>query len=51
MENEQVQEPQSQPIIGLVTNCHSYGTCKSQKVVTCGGCPDFRPKNIQGVKK
>jgi hypothetical protein len=52
MGNEQVQiETQDQPIIGLVTNCHSYGTCKSAGVVSCGGCPDFRQKNIQGVKK
>jgi hypothetical protein len=42
MGNEQVQiEMQEQPIIGLVTNCHSYGACKSAGVVTCNECPDF----------
>jgi len=49
MENNEIKNETA--IIGLVTNCHLYGTCKSAGIISCGGCPDFRPKNIQGVKK
>jgi hypothetical protein len=36
---------------GMVTNCLYYSACKSSGVSECGCCPEFRPKNIQGVKK
>ena len=45
-------EMKIEPVItGLVTNCHSYEACKSAGVVSCWGCTEFGPKNIQGVKK